>query len=199
MTSHPMTEQPSLFGEPTHPTEPSLELVELARALPTSVHFGTSTWTYDGWKGDVYRRSYRGPQPAKRLEEYVRYPLFGAVGIDSAFYEPPSEEVLASYARALPPGFPCVSKAWDQITVKRFSRDPRCGKAAGRSNPDFLNPDLFKHARPPPHAPVFRYHAACFVFEFQAMHGRDLPGPHPWAQELDPVLAQLPRDFRSCV
>src|SRR5258708_13147110 len=115
MTSHPMTEQPSLFGEPTHPTEPSLELVELARALATSVHFGTSTWTYDGWKGDVYRRSYRGPQPAKRLEEYVRYPLFGAVGIDTAFYEPPSEEVLASSAPPLPPPFPRSTKARDPL------------------------------------------------------------------------------------
>jgi hypothetical protein len=68
MTSHPMTEQPSLFGEPTLPTEPSPELVALARALPPNVRFGTSTWTYDGWKGDVYTRTYRGPQPAKRLE-----------------------------------------------------------------------------------------------------------------------------------
>ncbi len=192
-------EQPSLFGEPTLPTEPSPELVALAHALPAGVRFGTSTWTYDGWKGDVYARTYRGPQPAKRLEEYARYPLFGAVGIDSAFYEPPSEEVLASYARALPPGFPCVSKVWDRITVKRFSRDPRWGKAAGRSNPDFLNAALFKEAVLEPYTRVFRDHAACFVFEFQTMHGRDLPGPQRWAEELDAFLAQLPRDFRYAV
>jgi len=55
--------------------------------------------------GEVYHRSYRSAQPARRLEEYVRYPLFRTVGIDSAFYEPPSEEVLTAYARALPPAF----------------------------------------------------------------------------------------------
>src|SRR2546426_8139668 len=77
--------QPSLFAE-TLPA-PRPELVELARRLPPSVRFGTSTWTYDGWAGDVYHRPYRGAQPARRLEEYVRYPLFRTVGIDSAFYE----------------------------------------------------------------------------------------------------------------
>src|SRR5438132_13635902 len=73
---------------------------------------------------EVYNRTYRSAQPARRLEEYVRYPLFRTVGIDSAFYEPPSEEVLAAYARALPPGFPCVSKVWDRITARRFTQDP---------------------------------------------------------------------------
>ena len=85
--------QPSLFAE-TLPA-PRPDPVELARRLPPGVRFGTSTWTYDGWAGDVYHRPYRGAQPARRLEEYVRYPLFRTVGIDSAFYEPPSEEALA--------------------------------------------------------------------------------------------------------
>ena len=197
-------EQPSLFGDepraappaPPQPAEPAPELAALARALPAGVRFGTSTWTYDGWQGDVYHRSYRGPQPARRLEEYARYPLFGAVGIDSAFYDPPSEEVLAAYARDLPPGFPCVSKVWDRITARRFNRDPRWGKLAGQLNPDFLNAALFKEAVLAPYAHAFRDHAGCFVFEFQAMHGRDLPGPHRWAEQLDGFLAQLPHDFR---
>src|SRR2546426_5672322 len=72
--------QPSLFAE-TLPA-PRPELVELAGRLPPSVRFGTSTWTYDGWAGDVYHRRYRGAQPARRLEEYVRYPLFRTVGIE---------------------------------------------------------------------------------------------------------------------
>ena len=32
--------------------------------VPPAIRFGTSTWTYDGWHGDVYHRRYRGPQPA---------------------------------------------------------------------------------------------------------------------------------------
>src|SRR3989449_2820188 len=123
--------------------------------------------------GEVSHRSYRSAQPARRLEEYVRYPLFRTVGIDSAFYEPPSEEVLTAYARALPPGFPCVSKVWDRITARRFTQDPRWGNLAGQRNPDFLNADLFKDAVLGPYARAFRDHAGAFVFEFQAMRGKD--------------------------
>src|SRR5258707_11845822 len=185
--------QPDLFDGKESLPEPSAELTALAGHLPANVRFGTSTWTYDGWTGDVYHRHYRGPQAAKRLEEYARYPLFRTVGIDSAFYEPPSEEVLRAYAQSLPPGFPCVSKVWDQITVKRL--DQRRGKP----NADFLNVALFKEAVPGPYSRAFRDHAGCFVFEFQAMRGKDLPDPLQWADQLDAFLAELPPDFRYAV
>ena len=188
--------QPSLFDDRGALPPPPPELVELARGLPPTIRFGTSTWTYDGWAGDVYHRDYHGPQPARRLEEYTRYPLFGTVGIDSAFYEPPSEEILRAYAKALPPAFPCVSKVWDRITARRFNQDHRWGELAGKLNPDFLSADLFKDAVLLPYARAFRDHAACFVFEFQAMRGRDLPEVGVWAQQLDAFLRQLPGDFR---
>jgi len=119
--------QPNLFDDVGALPPPSPDLVALGARVPPNVRLGTSTWTYDGWTGEVYHRTYRSAQPARRLEEYARYPLFRTVGIDSAFYEPPSEEVLTAYARALPPGFPCVSKVWDRITARRFTQDPRWG------------------------------------------------------------------------
>ena len=183
--------QPDLFGPETLPA-PSPEVVRLAREIPANIRFGTSTWTYDGWYGDVYRRHYRGPQPAKRLEEYARYPLFRTVGIDSAFYDPPSEDELRSYAHALPAGFPCVSKVWDRVTAKRLGQD-------SQRNPDFLNAGFFKDAVLGPYSRVFRDHAGCFVFEFQAMRGKDLPDPLQWADQLDDFLSELPRDFRYAV
>lgn len=175
--------------------EPKKELRELADALPPNVRFGTSTWTYDGWAGDVYHRHYRGAQPAKRLEEYARYPLFRTVGIDSAYYEPPSEEVLRAYSQSLPPGFPCVSKVWDRITSKRLDQ----ARGGGQRNPDFLNAALFKESVLEPYTRAFRDHAGAFVFEFQAMHGRDLPDPLEWADQLDAFLAELPATFRYAV
>ena len=190
--------QPDLFGPETLPP-PSREVVELAAAIPASIRFGTSTWTYDGWFGDVYHRRYRGPQPAQRLEEYARYPLFRAVGIDSAFYDPLSEDELAAYARALPPGFPCVSKVWERITAKRFGQDAPQPGLAGMRNPDFLNAKLFTEQVLGPYARVFRDHAGPFVFEFQAMRGKDLPDPLQWADQLDDFLGALPRDFRYAV
>jgi uncharacterized protein YecE (DUF72 family) len=190
--------QHELFGPETLPP-PAGEVVELAAAIPASIRFGTSTWTYDGWFGDVYHRRYSGPQPAQRLEEYVRYPLFRTVGIDSAFYDPPSEEELAAYAAALPPGFPCVSKVWDRITAKRLGQDAPQPGLAGMRNPDFLNAQLFKDSVLGPFGRVFHDHAGPFVFEFQAMRGKDLPDPLQWADQLDDFLAQLPTDFRYAV
>src|SRR5436853_341794 len=146
--------QADLFGPEALPT-PSPDVVDLAQRVPANIRFGTSTWTYDGWFGDVYRRRYRGPQPASRLVEYSRYPLFRTVGIDSAFYDPPSEEELASYARALPPGFPCVSKVWDRITAKRLGHDaPHPGVAWMR------NPELLTGV----HGEVLKRHGVAHVF-----------------------------------
>lgn len=182
--------QPNLFDDVAALPAPPADLVALRRGIPSNIKLGVSTWTYDGWTGDVYHRPYRGAEPARRLEEYARYPLFGTVGIDSAYYEPPSDEVLAAYARALPSGFPCVSKVWDRITAKRLDR---------RVNPDFLNADLFKDAVLGPFARAFRDHLGCLVFEFQAMRGKDLPEPARWVEQLDRFLRQLPRDFRYAV
>lgn len=183
-------DQPSFFDDIAALPSPPAELVALGQRIPSSIKFGTSTWTYDGWAGDVYHRTYRGAQPARRLEEYARYPLFRTVGIDSAYYEPPEREQLIEYDRALPPGFSCVSKVWDRITARRLERE---------LNPDFLNADLFKQAVLEPYARVFRDHAGCFVFEFQAMRGKDLPAPERWASELDGFLQALPRQFRYAV
>ena len=191
--------QPDLFEGSESLPEPSAEITALAGRLPPTVRFGTSTWTYDGWFGDVYHRRYRGPQPAKRLEEYARYPLFRTVGIDSAFYDPPSEEELRSYGQALPRGFPCVSKVWDRITARRLGQEAPQPGLAGMRNPDFLNAALFKDSVLGPYTRVFRDHAGCFVFEFQAMRGKDLPDPLQWADQLDDFLKELPRDFRYAV
>jgi len=191
--------QPDLFEGSESLPEPSAEITALAGRLPPTVRFGTSTWTYDGWFGDVYHRRYRGPQPAKRLEEYARYPLFRTVGIDSAFYDPPSEEELRSYGQALPRGFPCVSKVWDRITARRLGQEAPQPGLAGMRNPDFLNVALFKDSVLGPYTRVFRDHAGCFVFEFQAMRGKDLPDPLQWADQLDDFLKELPRDFRYAV
>lgn len=189
--------QPGLFDDSL--PAPRVELTDLAARIPPNIRFGTSTWTYDGWAGDVYHRPYRGVQPAKRLEEYGRYPLFRTVGIDSAFYEPLTEEMLAAYAKALPPGFPCVSKVWDRLTARRFNQDRRWGTMAGQPNPSFLNAQLFKDAVLLPYRRAFGNHSGCFVFEFQAMRGKDLPEVGAWAEELHGFFAQLPKDFRYAV
>ena len=124
----------------TRDLTPDIGGLERLRArIPPLVRFGTSTWNYPGWRGLVYHRDY-GPKgaAARMLEEYASFPLFGTVGIDSSFYGPPTEAVLRSYAEHLPPGFPCVSKVWSQLTVHTFTKAQDQARA-GKVNPDFLN------------------------------------------------------------
>ena len=115
-------------------------LQTLAARVPELVRFGTSSWTYPGWKGLVYQRDYpKSGSAAAMLEEYARFPLFRTVGIDSSFYAPPTPEQLQSYARALPAAFPCVSKVWDRITVHSFPK-ARYRAAGWRAEPGFPEP-----------------------------------------------------------
>jgi uncharacterized protein YecE (DUF72 family) len=175
------------------------ELERLRTRIPASVCFGTSTWNYPGWRGLVYHQDY-GPKgaAAKMLREYAAFPLFGTVGIDSSFYGPPTEAVLRSYAEQLPPGFPCVSKVWSQITVNTFTKaqDP---DRAGKANPDFLNPDLFVEEIYQPYRRHFARNTGPFVFEFQTIAKSSGMGPERFADRLDEFFSALPRDAQYAV
>jgi uncharacterized protein YecE (DUF72 family) len=172
---------------------------ELAARIPAGVRFGTSSWNYPGWRGIVYHRDYGGAGASTRmLEEYAAYPLFRTVGIDSSFYAPPTEEVLRGWARYLPPGFPCVSKVWNQITVHTYAKAQQPAKA-GQDNPDFLNPDVFLEAVYQPYRDHFADHAGPFVFEFQSIERRSGIGPREFADRLDAFFSEIPRDAQYAV
>jgi uncharacterized protein YecE (DUF72 family) len=180
---------------PGPPDLPSLaELERLRDALPPLIRFGTSSWNYTGWRGLVYHAEYKGRgASAEMLREYARFPLFRTVGIDSSFYAPPGEGVLRGYAERLPPGFPCVSKVWHQLTVHTWTKAQDKAKA-GRVNPDFLNPQLFLEAVYEPYRAWFADHAGPFVFEFQQMSRGSGIGPQEFADRLDGFFAELPRE-----
>lgn len=163
------------------------------------MRFGASSWNYPGWAGLVYHREYEGRgASARMLQEYAAFPLFRTVGIDSSFYAPPTEETLASYARYLPPGFPCVSKVWNQLTVHTFSKAQDKARA-GQVNSDFLNPDLFLEAVYDPYQRHFAGHAGPFVFEFQAVVRGTGMSAGRFAARLDEFFSALPRDGQYAV
>jgi uncharacterized protein YecE (DUF72 family) len=128
------------------------------------------------------------------LEEYARFPLFRTVGIDSSFYAPPTEATLASYAANLPPGFPCVSKVWNQLTVHTFTQTQDKARA-GQVNPDFLNPDVFLEAVYDPYRRYFADHTGPLVFEFQTVNRGTGMTPERFAARLDEFFSALPRDL----
>jgi uncharacterized protein YecE (DUF72 family) len=174
-------------------------LEQLAARIPPDVRFGSSTWNYPGWRGLVYHQDY-GPKgaAARMLKEYAAFPLFGTVGVDSSYYGPPTESVLRSYAENLPPGFPCISKVWGQITVHTFTKaqDP---DRAGKGNPDFLNPDLFIEEIYQPYQRHFAENTGPFVFEFQTIAKYSGMDPQRFANRLDEFFSALPRDAEYAV
>src|SRR4051794_11145299 len=140
--------------------------------LSPLIRFGTSTWTYEGWQGQVYHKSY----PKSRfkqdcLGEYATFayqgePLFRTVGIDHSFYGPPSAKLLAHYASLLPRGFAACAKVWKDITVPVYPRGLRYAKKSG-PNPHFLDAHYFEKEVLAPFDEGFHGHTGPFIFEFQ--------------------------------
>ena len=90
----------------------------LAGRLPRDVHFGTSSWSFPGWKGLVYSSS-RPPASLARegLREYAQHPLLTTVGVDRSYYAPIPIADLREYATQLPEGFSCCFKAPAAVTA----------------------------------------------------------------------------------
>ncbi|MGE3979364.1 MAG: DUF72 domain-containing protein [Nitrospira sp.] len=170
--------------------------------LSPLIRFGTSTWTYEGWQGQIYRRQYAKTTFAREcLEEYCQYlyngePLFRTVGNDSTFYRPSTANQLRHYLNQIPEDFEMCFKVWEEITIPHFARQTRYGPKAGQPNPHFLDAKLFNELVLTPYREAkFEPHMGSFIFEFQR-HGL---GTGEFCSRLDQFFGQLPNDFRYAV
>jgi len=164
------------------------------------VYFGTASFAYEGWKGIVYHDRY----PASRfkvdcLREYARYEPFRTVEFDFPFYRPPDDRQLARYAAALPAGFPVLSKVWEEVTMPRFPDLPRHGDRAGRENPRYLDPRVFRDEVLPPYERSFAGHTAPFILEFGADRQPSPERRREFVSRLDSFLAAAPVAVRFAV
>lgn len=171
-------------------------------ALSPLVRFGTSTWTYEGWQGQVYQKPYAKTTFAREcLGEYCQYhyksePLFRTVGNDSTFYRPPTANQLRRYLNQIPEDFEMCFKVWEELTIPTYAKQARYGAKAGQPNPRFLDATLFKdlvlaHYR----EAHFEPHTGPFLFEFQR-HGLS---SEEFCGRLNTFFSQLPTDFRYAV
>lgn len=170
--------------------------------LSPLLRFGTSTWTYEGWQGQIYLRQYAKSKFSQEcLGEYCQYqyknqPLFRTVGNDSTFYRPPTANQLRRYLNQIPDDFDMCFKVWEEITIPGFANQPRYGAKAGQPNPRFLDAQLFKNlVLAPYHEAGFEPHTGPFLFEFQR-HGLS---SEEFCSRLDGFFGQLPIDFRYAV
>jgi len=162
--------------------------------------FGTASFAYAGWKGIVYHDRYRESTfNVECLREYARHPPFRTVEFDFPFYRPPDEAQLARYAARLPPGFPVVSKVWEEITMPRFPELPRHAARSGQENPKYLDARAFREEVMPAYERAFAGHIGPFVFEFPTEWQPTPERRAEFLSRLDAFLGELPTEHAYAV
>ena len=166
------------------------------------IRFGSSTWTYEGWHGQVYHRPYAKSTFAQEcLGESCQYqykgePLFRTVGNDATFYRPPTANQLRRYRNQLPEGFEMCFKVWEELTIPSYAKQARYGLKAGQPNPRFLDAQVFKDFVLMPYREAkFEAHTGPFIFEFQR-HGMSAD---EFCSRLEGFFGQVPKEFRYAV
>jgi uncharacterized protein YecE (DUF72 family) len=165
------------------------------------LYFGTSSWKYRGWVGQLYdeaRYVYRGRFAETRfnrccLAEYAQ--VFHTVGVDAAYYQFPTSHQLVEQAAQVPAGFLFSFKVTDDITLRRFPNLPRFGHRAGTENPDFLNASRFESEFLGPCASIADK-VGVLMFEFTRFHASDFARGREFVGALDEFLSRLPRGWR---
>ena len=166
---------------------------ELVTRVPPRVRFGTSSWTFPGWSGLVYPPGTTLPALQERgLELYARCPLFRTVGIDRSYYRPLEHAELATYAAQLPRGFPCVMKAWSELTSRVHPRTRAL-------NPRFLDANAFIDSVVGPLDVAFADNAGPIVLELAPMRDDELPRPGELPEQLARFFSRLPSGHRYAV
>lgn len=162
-----------------------------ASRISPLVRFGTSSWSFPGWRGLVYSAGRaEGWLAREGLREYVRHPLLRTVGIDRSYYARIPDDDLRRYADQLPDGFPCCCKAPAWVTSAVVPE-----RGSKEANPHFLSPGLFIDDLLEPVARVFQGHAGPFVLQFPPMLRRAAIAPGVFIEALETFLSALPREF----
>lgn len=168
------------------------------------VYIGGSSWKYEGWLGQVYRRERylsRGRFSKKLFEseclkEYAE--TFPTVCGDFAFYQFPTDEFWRRLFHQTPAGFQFAFKVPEQITCRVFPTHARYGPQAGKDNEGFLDTRMFTEMFARPLLP-YRDKTALMIFEFGAFNRRIFGDLSAFLDRLDPFLADLPPEFRYAV
>ncbi len=189
-----MKPQLPLFDPP--PIEPvdDAALTALGRALPSRLHLGTSSWTFPGWSGLVYKGAPTKNDLIERgLRAYCRHPLFRTVSVDRSYYAPLQLSEWEAYRREIPPGFKMSAKMGALVT--RRVNLPKVGEHQSTPNPLYLDVATasefvrtFKEGLGDAAGPI--------LIQFPPM---DVPDSARFCVELAPFLRALPSDVRYAI
>ena len=167
------------------------EVEALGRELPEGVYLGGSTWSFPGWAGLVYDRSYSPSRLAREgLAAYARHPLLRGIGVDRTHYSPVEAMELAAYREAVPKDFRFLVKAHEACTLARFPDHARYGAARGQENTLFLDAKYAADQVVAPFVEGMGADAGALLFQFAP---QSLGSPGWFADRLQAFLAALPR------
>ena len=169
-----------------------------------NIYIGGSSWKYEGWLGQIYRRERylsrgrfsRKLFEAECLKEYAE--TFPAVCGDFAFYQFPTDEFWRKLFHQTPEHFRFAFKVPEQITCKVFPVHARYGPQAGKDNESFLDFHMLEEMFLRPLLPYQRK-TAVLIFEFGTFNRRAFENLGEFLDRLDPFLAGLPPEFRYAV
>jgi uncharacterized protein YecE (DUF72 family) len=192
----------SLFGQQSAPR--SALGARLAALAAQGVYFGTSSWKYEGWLGQIYspeRYATRGRFSRKKFEagclvEYAE--TFPAVCGDFSFYQFPSSAYWERLFAGVPAGLKFAFKVPEEITVRTWPAHARYGQRAGKENEGFLDAGLFGELFLRPLEP-YRERVGVLIFEFGTFQKRQYEAGAVFAADLGGFLEQLPGGWRYSV
>jgi uncharacterized protein YecE (DUF72 family) len=208
--------QLGLFGDPTldgtdrgavRAADVSSDIRTVAASLPSRWRFGTSSWSFPGWRGSVWGHNdapttrtahgglYSEQTLAKRgLQAYASHPLLRTVGVDRTHYAPVGSEVLAQYANSVPNDFRFLVKAHEACSLAMFPSHPRYGEAKGQRSPHFLDAGYARDVVVAPFVEGLGSKAGVLLFQFAAQPIEQLGGsPRKFAEMLYRFLRDLPK------
>ena len=163
-------------------TEP--DLLVLARDLPAGLRMGTSSWSFPGWRGLVWRNNHTGSHLSRHgLGAYSSHPLLRSVSLDRSFYRPLSAGEYAAYAVQVPDDFRFVVKA-PSLVCDALVRGSE-GRAL-QDNPAFLDPVLATSEFVQPAIDGLGSKIGALVFQLS-------PLPPAWLSRMGDVLDRLSR------
>ena len=186
-------EEPDPYAQQLQRTHEEADAI--ARRLPDGVFFGTSSWSFPGWRGIVYSRQSTQTSLAREgLREYATHPLLKTVGVDRSYYAPMPVDDLRRYNEQLPDGFRCCFKAPASVTAMALGAPGRQSK-----NPDFLSVDRLVDDLLGPCDLAFSSHTGPIVLEFPPFPRGARVDVAEFHSNLDRFLGQLPSGFEYAV
>ncbi len=170
----------------------------IRRWASKGIYFGTSSWNYPGWRGQIYNRQYPSKKAFQEnaLAEYSE--LFPTACADFALYDFPHPDKMQFIHDQTKDEFKLSLKVTDRITLKRYPNLPRFGPKAGTENPDFLNAELFTDMFLRP-IESLKKKRGVIIFEFSTFHPNSGVSSESFIELLDAFLKRLPKGFDYAV